>query len=78
MPRPKFQVQKQTMDFQRKIRRVVDETTCHRHNSIEGEPCWRVPFGVCNQRATKIFDGVPTERTKSTARAAFRAQKEHA
>lgn len=77
MPRPKFQVQKDVQDFTRNIPRVIEQTVCKDHNAIDGDPCYEVPRGVCNKRARKLFIGVSTERTRSTARAAERPQKEY-
>lgn len=78
MQRPKFQIQKKTMDFTRKIRRVIDETTCHDHDALPGHPCYKAPFGVCNKRAKQIFTGIPSERASTGAREYKRNQKENA
>jgi hypothetical protein len=77
MPRPKFQIQKEIRDFTRNIPRVIEETTCKAHDATDGQPCYGLPYGVCDKRARQLFIGVPSERTKFTARAAERSQKEN-
>jgi hypothetical protein len=75
MPRPKFQIQKEIRDFTRNIPRVIQETTCKAHDATDGQPCYDMPYGVCNHRARQLFIGVSSERNRQTARAAERSQK---
>lgn len=82
--RPKYSVQKATQDFTSKIRVVVGRIACDRHNAPIGEPCWDVVgdttkyFGlaICNQRASKIYTGKPTDRASMNNREYKRLQKE--
>jgi len=68
MSRPKF-VPSKVMDFTRKIREIVAETSCKRHKAPEGTPCFELRMdsqekyyaGICNVRATKIYNGVPSK-----------------
>lgn len=65
MSRPRF-IPSKVMDFTRKIRGVLDQTDCERHNVPEGIPCFHLRTdsqegyyaGICNARATKIYNGV--------------------
>lgn len=80
--RPKFVVQQKVMDFHSKIDRVLVETTCDRHSAPIGEPCWDVASdttkffgrGICGKRASKIYTGTVTDRSRSGKR----PQKERA
>lgn len=82
--RPKFSVQQGLQDFTSKIRRVLDHTLCEKHDAVRyGQPCWwlhedngTLRSAVCNQRARKIFTGVPSERASMNHREYKRSQKE--
>lgn len=70
--RPKF-VQSKVMDFARKIREVIEETECKRHSAPVGIPCFHLRMdsqegyyaGICNVRATKIYNGVPSKAPRN-------------
>ena len=72
MSRPRS-VPSKVMDFARKIREIVAETSCKRHEAPAGTPCFELRMdsqegyyaGICNTRAIKIYDGVPSERPRN-------------
>lgn len=69
MQRPKFSMQQTTQDFTSKIRVVVDQFDCSRHDNYApvGIPCFHLRMdsrdgyyaGICNVRALKLYNGVP-------------------
>lgn len=70
MGRPNF-IPSKLMDFSSKIRFVVEETDCTRHSAPVGIPCFHLRTdshqfgylaGICNIRAKKRFNGVPSTR----------------
>lgn len=68
MSRPNF-IPSKVMDFSSKIRSVIAEFDCGRHNAPVGIPCFHLRMdsregyyaGICNVRATKLFNGLPTK-----------------
>ena len=73
MSRPKF-VPSKVMDFTRKIREIVEQTSCKHHKAPEGIPCFHLRMdsqegyyaGICNVRATMIYNGVPTTSPRNS------------
>lgn len=84
MSRPKF-VPSKVMDFSLKIREVIDDFACDRHNAPEGIPCFHLRMGtregyyaaICNARAKKRWNGVSTPPTISikTTNRTFKKEK---
>lgn len=72
MSRPKF-IPSKVMDFSRKIRDIIADTDCKRHSAPEGIPCFHLRMdsqegyyaGICNVRATKIYNGVPSKSPRN-------------
>jgi hypothetical protein len=72
MSRLKF-VPSKVMDFTLKIREVLAETNCERHSAPVGIPCFHLRMdshegyyaGICNVRATKIYNGVPSKSPRT-------------
>lgn len=56
-----------------KMETVIAETNCGRHNVPEGIPCFHIrmdsregyAFGICNVRATKVYNGKSTKNAKN-------------
>jgi hypothetical protein len=67
MSRPRS-IPGKVMDFTSKIKQVLAETDCGRHLAPVGIPCFHLRMdsqngyyaGICNVRATKLFNGVPS------------------
>lgn len=65
-----YPVPSQILDFTSKIREIVNEFDCLRHNAPVGTPCFDVRMGarrghyagICNVRATKRFNGVSNKK----------------
>lgn len=61
------------MEFTRKIREIVDQTDCGRHKVPVGIPCFHLRMdsregyyaGICNVRATKIYNGTPSQSPRN-------------
>lgn len=68
MSRPQF-VPSKVMDFSSKILAVINQHDCRRHGAPVGFPCFvlstdslLVHGAICNVRATKMFNGIPTKK----------------
>lgn len=75
MSRP-ASVPSKVMDFSSKIQAVISQFACNVHFAPVGDPCWHVRMGsqegwlsgICNNRATNLFNGQPSNRFKKENR----------